>query len=119
MHIDSVHEGKKDFKCPHCGIGFGRPGHLKRHIQEVHEIEKTFKCEYGCNASFYQKTKLILHMRSVHPEHLDAFNEEKNAIEKAVENGEKPYKCELCDYRASHRNTLKRHVDSGKYFPLN
>ena len=41
LHIDSVHEGKKDFKCPHCGIGFGRPGHLKRHIQAVHEIGKS------------------------------------------------------------------------------
>ena len=40
MHIESIHEGKKPFKCNECGKAFSCKGNLNGHIEKVHE-EKT------------------------------------------------------------------------------
>ena len=32
IHIDTVHEGKKDWVCNHCGKAYGERGNLRRHL---------------------------------------------------------------------------------------
>ena len=36
-HVESVHEGLKQYKCQQCDKAFGDDGNLKRHIKSVHE----------------------------------------------------------------------------------
>ena len=36
-HVESVHEGLKQYKCRQCDKAFGDDGNLKRHIKSVHE----------------------------------------------------------------------------------
>ena len=54
VHIKSVHEEKKPFKCDDCGAAFSRKSNLNRHIESVHERKKPFQCNI-CYASFSQK----------------------------------------------------------------
>ena len=42
-HLDSVHEGKRPYKCSFCNISFGIKQNLTRHITSVHEKKKPFK----------------------------------------------------------------------------
>ena len=51
-HVESVHEGKKPFKCDICDYSSSQKGHLKTHVASVHEGQKTFKChicDYICS----------------------------------------------------------------------
>ena len=65
IHIDSVHVGKKPYKCSQCPSTFGRSGHLKRHVLVVHESDNPFKCDV-CNASFTQNGHLQKHLNFAH-----------------------------------------------------
>ena len=42
-HIQSVHEGKKDYKCNSCDKMFFSKAHLKRHFNGIHKGIKRFK----------------------------------------------------------------------------
>ena len=41
-HIESVHEGKKSFKCNVCGTVFSEKSYLNGHIESVHDRKKPF-----------------------------------------------------------------------------
>ena len=64
-HIESVHAGKKPFKCKICDASFYLKRHLNGHIESVHEGKKPFKCNI-CDACFFLKGKLKGHIESVH-----------------------------------------------------
>ena len=49
-HIESVHEGKKQFQYNVCNTSFSRTGHLNGDIVSVHEGKKPFKFN-DCDAS--------------------------------------------------------------------
>ena len=36
-HVQTVHEKRRDFACPHCAAAFGTAGHLKMHVQTLYE----------------------------------------------------------------------------------
>ena len=40
QHIQSVHEGKKPYKCSLCDYTSAQKGNLQRHIQSIHESKK-------------------------------------------------------------------------------
>ena len=65
-HIESVHEGKKPFKCNECDAAFSVKRSLKMHIESVHEGKKPFACKF-CDASFGQKGNLKRHL-AIHRE---------------------------------------------------
>ena len=44
-HIESVHEGKKPFKCETCEYTYSQKSHLNQHVAKVHEGKKPFKCQ--------------------------------------------------------------------------
>ena len=92
MHIDTVHEGKKPYKCSLCDNSFSQKSNLKMHIDSVHEGKKPYKCSL-CGNSFSRKEHLKIHIDSVHE-------------------GKKPYKCSFCEKSFSHKGSLKRHIDS-------
>ena len=65
LHVFSVHEGKKQFKCEICDYSSSRKGNLKLHVASVHEKNIPFKCEM-CDYSCSLKSSLQIHVASVH-----------------------------------------------------
>ena len=63
--IETVHEGKKPFKCNICDSSFIHKGDLNRHMNSVHEGKKPFKCGTW-DASFTAKQNLERHIESIH-----------------------------------------------------
>ncbi|ODM86986.1 Protein glass, partial [Orchesella cincta] len=45
VHVRSVHENTKSFKCPFCGCGTNRSEYLDNHIRK-HIREKPFECHF-------------------------------------------------------------------------
>ena len=58
VHKESVHEGKKPYKCSFCKGRFSQNSHLKTHIQGVHEKKKSKKCLF-CDAGFQSNGHLF------------------------------------------------------------
>ena len=65
IHISSVHEEEKPFKCGICQASFSAKGDMNRHISSVHEKKKPFNCGV-CQASFSTKGDMNRHISSVH-----------------------------------------------------
>ena len=45
IHIHTVHEGRKDYKCVFCNKSFTGAQCLKKHMHSIHQDKKDFKCE--------------------------------------------------------------------------
>ena len=60
MHNESVHEGKKPFKCN----DYSRKLDSNRHIRTDHEEKKPVKCNV-CDKAFSLKANLRVHIGSV------------------------------------------------------
>ena len=65
--IESVHEGKKPFKCNICEANFSRKDGLKTHVMNIHEQKKPLKCSI-CEATFSEKIGLKTHILNIHKE---------------------------------------------------
>ena len=91
MHIISVHEGQKPFKCSVCN-NCSRKWVLTQLIALVHEGKKPLDCSI-CNYSCSQKGTLIKHIATLHE-------------------GKKTFKCSICDYCSSEKEQLKIHISS-------
>ena len=50
-HIESVHEGKKSFKCNVYDTAFSEKSTLNGHIESVHDRKKPFQCNI-CDSCF-------------------------------------------------------------------
>jgi uncharacterized Zn-finger protein len=72
-HIESVHKGKKPFKCNICHYTCSLKHNLRKHVESVHEGKKPFKCNI-CDASFSQKGDLNRHIASVHKENANIYH---------------------------------------------
>ena len=77
MHIASVHEGKKQFKCEECHVQFEVKHDLNEHIATAHEERDQFTCSF-CKSNFDEIPDLNKHIASVHE-------------------GQKPFKYDKCE----------------------
>jgi hypothetical protein len=66
-HIRTIHEKRKDFKCPVCDKGFAHAGNLKVHRESVHEGVR-YLCP-GCNQTYGQRGRCLNHIRLKHGQH--------------------------------------------------
>ena len=64
-HIDTIHNGQKDYKCNSCGKSFSQAQNLKTHINSVHNGVKNNKCD-SCGKSFSSSQYLKIHINKVH-----------------------------------------------------
>ena len=119
-HIESVHEGKRPFKCDHCELIFSEKGNVKKHVSAVHEKQKPFNCG-SCDSKFATKTTLKLHTDVVHEGkkpygciECEAKFATRNKLEKhqsAVHKGIKPYSCSHCDMKFAVKDRVKDHIE--------
>ena len=65
IHVASVHEENKQFKCEFCGYSCFLKSTLKIHVESVHEKKKPFKCEI-CDKTFTNKKNMVTHVANVH-----------------------------------------------------
>ena len=91
MHIKSVHEKLKAYKCECCGKEFSQKNTLNTHLKIVHKNEKDHKCDV-CEKHFSQR-ELKKHLKIVH------FLEKLNN-----------YRCMSCEKKFGDNTSLKRHV---------
>ena len=67
-HIESVHKGKKPFKCQICKHPFGAKADLKRHLSSIHkEIYHDYICqEFAINLT-HNTISLAIEVRETDP----------------------------------------------------
>ena len=65
IHIHSVHEEIKPFKCNFCDFETAKKQNIKNHIECIHEGKKPFKCNI-CDFETAQKRNLKNHITRVH-----------------------------------------------------
>ncbi|XP_055710230.1 zinc finger protein OZF-like [Phlebotomus papatasi] len=61
-HVKIVHQGVKNFHCPHCERSFGTAKTLKYHVL-THTGEKPYECT-ECGKRFTQGGNLTIHMKN-------------------------------------------------------
>jgi uncharacterized Zn-finger protein len=89
-HIRTIHEQRKDFKCPTCQLTFGQSSTLARHIRAVHEQRKDFQCP-TCQLTFGYSGHLARHIRAVHEQRKD-------------------FQCPTCQLTFGYSGHLARHI---------
>ena len=82
-----------------CECMFSTTIKLKSHINKCHILKNVMKKKekrYMCGQCFKKfKTKMDL-----------------KSHQAAIHYGEKPYKCEHCDFEGAYKDTIKRHMNS-------
>ena len=89
-HIESKHEGTKQYKCDQCDYAALKSSGLKVHIESKHEGIRypCDQCDYAATTSSSLKS------------HVQARHEGITYI------------CDRCDFVASKQSTLKFHIES-------
>ena len=64
----------KKFLCHICSARFERKGHLQSHIDTVHNGKRDFKCGDGCEKTFAHKSSLRRHVRKAHEPGMKVFD---------------------------------------------
>ncbi|CDF39023.1 unnamed protein product [Chondrus crispus] len=88
-HVQTVHDGLKQFECDLCGQKFAHKADLGRHRYRIH-VSRAFSCE-KCGKSFAEQDQLHHHVRVTHEE--DA----------------RPWECKQCQIRFGRKSSLTRH----------
>ena len=109
-HNKSIHEKIKLFNIEHVDnasfrIEYGKDGH----ISSIHETKTLFSCEI-CGVSFRHRSILRNHEGTVHEENSSTISVDASLI--SVHEGEKPFKCTICDYKCSTNQHMTLHISS-------
>ena len=65
VHVASVHEGMKPFRCDICDFSSSHFSSMNRNVESVHEGKKPLKCNI-CDYSCCQKREINIFVASVH-----------------------------------------------------
>ena len=97
----------------------GRTAPIYRHHQEAHlvGVECPYKCKApGCGMTFFMKGLLGEHTRETHQKvrFCDICGKGISAFQLGIHmrrhTGEKPHKCNYCDYRAVEKGIVNKHI---------
>ena len=89
-HIESVHEGKRNFSCGHCDKKYAQSKDLSSHISRIHQNQQHNKCPH-CDINFASKHILQKHIEVLHDK-------------------KKPFTCNNCDKTFGAKLGLQRHA---------
>ena len=88
-HLKFTHADSNAFKCDKCDKTFKTPAGMRRHkTRHLAVIPKRFVCTV-CEKAFVEKDKLNMHMN--------------------IHTGNKPFKCNICDFRCAFSGNLSKH----------
>lgn len=130
------HTGEKPYSCNFCNFRTSDCSRLIKH-KRAHNLDTPFKCKI-CSLGFRKENGLTCHMRFVHKEndtesnstkHMALYDESTGKwkceicgslfsaksvllIHYRTHTGERPYACGKCAYRASHRSSLRIHMNN-------
>ena len=90
IHVTSIHQKVKNFKCDFCESTFSVKRSLTTHIQNVHVGLRKYKCDF-CSKAFTSLYNLKSHVTSIHQKL-------------------KGHKCYLCDKSFSQKSNLQTHI---------
>merc|ERR1719365_430678 len=65
VHVATVHDKLKPWKCEVCPLAFGTKSCLKLHVERVHMGLKPKACDH-CTAAFNSATELRNHVAKAH-----------------------------------------------------
>jgi len=111
LHRESIHEGVR-YSCPMCDYNATKTRNLRTHIEAIHE-----KVRYNCDQCEYaatQRSSLKRHKKGVHKNpvvgpYIEAHRRNLKPSNISIPESEK-YPCDQCDYAATQRSTLNRHI---------
>jgi len=66
VHCRTVHERRRDHKCPHCSSRFGRASDMQTHCKTVHEKVRAHVCPNCNGVAFGHMGHLNKHIDTVH-----------------------------------------------------
>lgn len=97
----ALHDNLKPLECEFCGKRFSESLALKRHsiTHSNYKQSAVIKCEI-CGKNFRGETAKEKHIKK----YMEEIRQGKN---KSCRNG---FRCELCDYSATHLSDLHRHM---------
>ena len=127
IHVDRVHEKKKNHVCVECGHAVLSKSDLRKHIKNVHAKIKNHMCR-ECGFAFARRFSLHTHMESVHKLTIHYTSHDKEDVRDVHEkklvqsdNVEVPPeshrkqtadKCEECGKVFNTKTGLKQHMMS-------
>ena len=119
VHIATVHDGVKEFKCTECDKFFSRKEHLKTHFKGVHAGKKQFNCA-TCQDDFTQVNQLRHHMETVHDANFKDSKDLKNHTasehikpqDQEKREAARPFMCSTCGINFTTRFKLTRHTNA-------
>lgn len=85
-----THTGEKSVRCTECGKTYSRKSVLIKHMEEHTGVfSKIFSCDF-CDRIFRSSYNMQNHRRT--------------------HTGEKPYRCNVCEYDVTTKSQLDRHL---------
>ena len=111
-----VHEGKKDYKCKHCGNEYFEKRRLDGHIKREHDNVRDEKCNQ-CGKLYFTKEILTRHIKNVHKNFPclkcdEAFPTNSNLVEHV----NMKHANEVEHDTTTNDQDVKKHIRAGKIF---
>ena len=115
--MESVHEGKKRFKCEACEYSTSRGNDMSRHVERIHKGKRQFNSDKSLELSTMIQDVTVVHREKKLFQCDNCYYSSSKKCDfqrhvEAVHERKQPFKCELCLKAFSRKFSLKGHVEA-------